>query len=487
MILEQIYTKSLNQTAYFIASDQEAVVIDPIRDIEEYLDLAQKHDVKIKYIFMTHLYAEMVSGHLSLAKATGASLIFGANTSANFTFNKAEDGTQFSFGNLTIQAILTPGHSVESTSFLLYDEQLNPVVLFSGNAMSLTKGFNTDLKSIKASKEELAAMFYNSVYNKIFALPESTLVLSASESKILEGLPQKEALTLGFLKESNPLFKMRNELKFMEEATKEIAEMPSAFIDTIEKNKNTYEDIDHILSTSLQPISLIEFIVLKKLGDTQILDIRGSEIFTLGFIPKSISIGLEGDFEYWVLRLLDPKKSMVLIAEDEVMVKNAIVRLARVGFENVKGFLEGGVASWADSEGDMDMIIDVEADEFALDLRFDNQMIPLDVRSLSEYDAGFLQNAQHLPLERLINPLYMTAIDEELHNYVFSAEGYRSVIACSIMKKEGFNDVRNVLGGYKEIEKQEGLVLMIPKSEEEIENDEIDQYEEDQYDEEGDI
>lgn len=471
MILKQIYNKGLGHASYFVASKNEAVVIDPIRDTDGYLELQKRYGVKIKYIFMTHLYSEMLSGHISLAKTTGANIVFGANTVAHFEFHKSKDGEQFVFGDLSIQTILTPGHSVESTSFLLYDTDQNPFALFTGNSMTLAKGANPDLKSIQANKEELAAMFYNSIYNKVFALPESTLILS-STSITQEDIEPAEDLTLGYLKENNALFRMRSEGNFMELATKEIAEMPLVFLGLIEKNKNAYEDIENILSTSFKSISLNDLNKYIREGVAQLLDVRQGERFTLGFIPKSINIGLQGEFEFWAIRLLDPKKPILLIAEDESAAQEAIVKLARVGIENVLGYLEGGLEAWMNSGAEIDMIIDVEADEFALDLRFDKMMLPIDVRSIAEYNAGYLKESQHLPLDRIVDPLYMSTIDDEFHNYVFSGDGYRSVIACSVLKKEGFVDVRNVLGGYKDIEQQSGIVLMLPKTEEEKENDE---------------
>lgn len=471
MILKQIYNKGLGHASYFVASKNEAVVIDPIRDTDGYLELQKRYGVKIKYIFMTHLYSEMLSGHISLAKTTGANIVFGANTVAHFELHKSKDGEQFVFGDLSIQTILTPGHSVESTSFLLYDTDQNPFALFTGNSMTLAKGANPDLKSIQANKEELAAMFYNSIYNKVFALPESTLILS-STSITQEDIEPAEDLTLGYLKENNALFRMRSEGNFMELATKEIAEMPLVFLGLIEKNKNAYEDIESILSTSFKSISLNDLNKYIREGVAQLLDVRQGERFTLGFIPKSINIGLQGEFEFWAIRLLDPKKPILLIAEDESAAQEAIVKLARVGIENVLGYLDGGFEAWMNSGAEIDMIIDVEADEFALDLRFDKMMLPIDVRSIAEYNAGYLKESQHLPLGRIVDPLYMSTIDDEFHNYVFSGDGYRSVIACSVLKKEGFVDVRNVLGGYKDIEQQSGIVLMLPKTEEEKENDE---------------
>jgi len=471
MILKQIYNKGLGHASYFVASKNEAVVIDPIRDTDGYLELQKRYGVKIKYIFMTHLYSEMLSGHISLAKTTGANIVFGANTVAHFELHKSKDGEQFVFGDLSIQTILTPGHSVESTSFLLYDTDQNPFALFTGNSMTLAKGANPDLKSIQANKEELAAMFYNSIYNKVFALPESTLILS-STSITQEDIEPAEDLTLGYLKENNALFRMRSEGNFMELATKEIAEMPLVFLGLIEKNKNAYEDIENILSTSFKSISLNDLNKYIREGVAQLLDVRQGERFTLGFIPKSINIGLQGEFEFWAIRLLDPKKPILLIAEDESAAQEAIVKLARVGIENVLGYLDGGFEAWMNSGAEIDLIIDVEADEFALDLRFDKMMLPIDVRSIAEYNAGYLKESQHLPLDRIVDPLYMSTIDDEFHNYVFSGDGYRSVIACSVLKKEGFVDVRNVLGGYKDIEQQSGIVLMLPKTEEEKENDE---------------
>jgi len=471
MILKQIYNKGLGHASYFVASKNEAVVIDPIRDTDGYLELQKRYGVKIKYIFMTHLYSEMLSGHISLAKTTGANIVFGANTVAHFELHKSKDGEQFVFGDLSIQTILTPGHSVESTSFLLYDTDQNPFALFTGNSMTLAKGANPDLKSIQANKEELAAMFYNSIYNKVFALPESTLILS-STSITQEDIEPAEDLTLGYLKENNALFRMRSEGNFMELATKEIAEMPLVFLGLIEKNKNAYEDIESILSTSFKSISLNDLNKYIREGVAQLLDVRQGERFTLGFIPKSINIGLQGEFEFWAIRLLDPKKPILLIAEDESAAQEAIVKLARVGIENVLGYLDGGFEAWMNSGAEIDLIIDVEADEFALDLRFDKMMLPIDVRSIAEYNAGYLKESQHLPLDRIVDPLYMSTIDDEFHNYVFSGDGYRSVIACSVLKKEGFVDVRNVLGGYKDIEQQSGIVLMLPKTEEEKENDE---------------
>src|SRR5690554_110942 len=348
MILKQIYNKGLGHASYFVASKNEAVVIDPIRDTDGYLELQKRYGVKIKYIFMTHLYSEMLSGHISLAKTTGANIVFGANTVAHFELHKSKDGEQFVFGDLSIQTILTPGHSVESTSFLLYDTDQNPFALFTGNSMTLAKGANPDLKSIQANKEELAAMFYNSIYNKVFALPESTLILS-STSITQEDIEPAEDLTLGYLKENNALFRMRSEGNFMELATKEIAEMPLVFLGLIEKNKNAYEDIESILSTSFKSISLNDLNKYIREGVAQLLDVRQGERFTLGFIPKSINIGLQGEFEFWAIRLLDPKKPILLIAEDESAAQEAIVKLARVGIENVLGYLDGGFEAWMNS------------------------------------------------------------------------------------------------------------------------------------------
>lgn len=454
MFVKQLYTKSLNQNAYFIVNDGEAAVIDPIRNIEAYLDLAAEKDVKIKYIFETHIHADFVSGHLDLAKATGATIVYGPTTTGRFKFKKANDGDIFELGKAKIQVIHTPGHTLESTCYLLQDETGKPYSIFTGDTLLIGDVGRPDIMSEDMNTEELAGLLFDSINTKIKTLADDVIVYP-THGKI-------KASTIASEKLNNKALKDQPKVDFIKMVTTGLAAVPAYYPVNAKLNSKGYENIEDIIKKASKKLSVETVDTIVKAASHIILDTRNATVFTNGFIPTAINIGLEGQMEEWAGTLLSFETPIVLIT-DKGKDKETITRLSSVGFDKFEGVLKGGFEAWTKANKNIDMIIDVTADELSIDIPFDENIDVIDVRKESEYEMEHIKDAENLPLHLIINPLELAQLDDEANIYIHCDEGYTSVIACSLLKKEGYANVRNVLGGFIAIKETKNFTLEVPK------------------------
>ena len=470
MFVKQLYTGCLSEAAYYIESDGIAAVIDPLRDIDEYLQMATERKASIKYIFETHFHADFVSGHLDLAKATGATIIYGPNTVTNFPVHVAKDEEIFSIGKVTMKVLHTPGHTLESTCYLLKDETEKDVAIFTGDTLFVGDVGRPDLsqKGEDLTIQDLAGMMYDSLHKKIMPLADEVIMYPAhgAGSSCGKNLGPETFSTIGEQKQNNYALQAQSKEDFVKAVTHGLAAPPNYFPINAKINKEGYESLNDVLAKGLQPLSIAAF--KEKLKDENIvlLDTRPASVFTNGFVPSSIFIGLEGRFAEWAGSLLSFDKTIILVT-DAGKEKETIVRLARVGFEKFAGYLEGGFSTWETSGEKIDLIIDVEADELAMDIPFDERLVVVDVRKEGEYADGHLKQATNITLSSLTDPGSMADLDDDQNIYVHCAGGYRSVIAASLIKKEGIHNLRNVLGGWDamkvlkdkfEIEKSEAVL-----------------------------
>ena len=465
MFVKQLYTGCLSEAAYYIESEGKAAVIDPLRDIETYLELAKERNASIQYIFETHFHADFVSGHLDLSKATGAKIVYGPNTEANFSFYKAKDGENFQLGNITIEVVHTPGHTIESTCYLLKNEKGKPYAVFTGDTLFVGDVGRPDLSSGNLSKEELASMLYDSLQNKIAVLPDDVIVYPAhgQGSSCGKNLGPESQSTIGEQKQSNYALQAHSKEEFIKEVTEGLAEPPSYFPINAKINKEGYDSLDEIMQQGLQALTVEEFKNKLQEPDTIILDTRQPEIFMQQFIPGAINIGLEGRFAEWAGSLL-PFDKPILLVTDQGSEKETIVRLARVGFSKIAGCLDGGFKSWTNAGEPIDMIIDIEPDELAMDIPFDDKLVVIDVRREPEFADGHIRGAINIPLDEMTDPASMANIEEDHNVYVHCAGGYRSVIAASLLKRQGIHNLRNIVGGWNKIKEQEKIEIDKEKS-----------------------
>lgn len=459
MFIKQLYTNCLSEAAYYMESNGEAAVIDPLRDIETYIALAAERNATIKYIFETHFHADFISGHLDLSKATGAPIVFGPGTETKFPIYLAKDGEVFSLGALTVQVLHTPGHTLESTCYLLKDENGAEHAVFTGDTLFVNEVGRPDLSSGNLSKEELATLLYHSLQHKILTLNDAVIVYPAHGpgSSCGKNLGPDTESTIGKQKLSNYALKQQTQEEFVKAVTDNLSEPPSYFSVNAKINKEGYESLQEVLLKGLQPLSIEQF---KELADkgSWIVDTRNSSVFTQGFIPGSVSIGLDGRFAEWAGSLLPFGKSIVLVTEAG-KEKETLIRLARVGYDTAEGYLEGGYEAWQKAGERTDLIIDIEADELAMDIPFDENLVVLDVRNLTEYADGHVKDAMNIPLTELTDPGTMAVLEEHHNIYVHCGGGYRSVIAASLLKREGYHNLRNVSGGWSEIKKQDKIEI----------------------------
>ena len=465
MIIEQLYTNCLSEAAYFIASDGEAAVVDPLRDVDVYVKKAEELGVKIKYIFETHFHADFVSGHLELSKQTGAPIVYGPNTQTNFDVHVAADGEEFSIGKLKIKVLHTPGHTLESSCYLLTDENAKEHCIFTGDTLFVGDVGRPDLFSGNMTKEELAGMMYESLNSKIKGLPDDVVVYPAHGpgSSCGKNLGKETFSTIGAQKASNYALQDMTKEKFIAVVTEGLSAPPAYFPVNARINKEGYESMDKVMQTSLTPLTVAE-LKEKVANEVWILDTRHATEFTQRFIPGSISIGLEGRFAEWAGSLLPFTQPLVLVTEPG-KEEETVVRLARVGFENVQGYLKGGIDAWVNAGEPIDMIIDIEADELAMDLPHDNNLEVVDVRKETEFDAGHVKGATHAPLDTLMDPFNIALVESDKNLYIHCAGGYRSVIAASLFKRQGYVNLRNVLGGFAKIKEQKGLKIVTTEKE----------------------
>jgi hydroxyacylglutathione hydrolase len=466
MFIKQLYTGCISEAAYFIESNGEAAIIDPLRDIDNYLQLAKERNASIKYIFETHFHADFVSGHLDLAKATGATIVFGPQTETTLKFHKAKDGEQFSIGEVTIEVLHTPGHTLESTCYLLKDAQKKDYCVFTGDTLFVGDVGRPDLaqKGEELTMEDLAGMMYDSLQRKIMPLADETIVYPAHGpgSACGKNLGPSTYSTIGTEKQTNYALKAGSKQEFIKAVTTGLTAPPSYFPINAKINREGYEALDELLQKALIPLSVAEVKENLK-NDILLLDTREATDFTRGFIPGSISIGLEGRFAEWAGSLLPFNKELMLVTEAG-KEKETVIRLARVGFSKVIGYIEGGFENWKSSGEEIDLIIDVEADELAMDIPFDPNLVVMDVRRQAEYADAHVKGAVHISLNDLNDPASMANIEEEQNIYVHCAGGYRSVIAASLLKRQGIHNIRNVLGGFNKIKEQEKIEIEKEKS-----------------------
>ncbi len=458
MFIQQMYTGCISEAAYYIDNNGEAAIIDPLRDIDAYLQLAQERNAKIKYIFETHLHADFVSGHLDLAAATGATIIFGPDTHTTYPVHLATDGESFPLGQLTIQALHTPGHTLESTCYLLHNELGNPQAIFTGDTLFVGDVGRPDLaqNTNGTTPVELATLLYNSLQHKILPLPDHVIVYPAhgAGSSCGKQIGSEAYSTIGNEKATNYALQQPSETAFVAAVTEGLPEPPKYFAINAQINQQGYNSMSAILPIALQALSLEDFKIRKQDENVVVLDTRPATEFTQGFVPASIFIGLEGRFAEWAGNILPFDKSILLVASIG-KEKEAVTRLARVGLDKVIGYLEGGFETWQKGGEPIDLIIDIEADELAMDLPFDDNLVVVDVRKETEFAVGHVKDAINIPLTELTDVGNMADIDDHQNIYLHCGGGYRSVIATSLLKQQGFHNVRNILGGWTAIKELE--------------------------------
>ncbi len=454
MKIEQIYTGCLAQGAYYIESNGEVAIIDPLRETQQYVDKATSENATIKYIFETHFHADFVSGHVDLAKKTGATIIFGPSATTNYEAHIATDNEEFKIGDVTIKVLHTPGHTLESTTFLLIDENGNNHAIFSGDTLFLGDVGRPDL-AIKSdlTKEDLAGMLFDSLRNKIMPLTDNIIVYPAhgAGSACGKNLSKETVGVLGEQKQTN--YALRADMtkeEFVEEVLDGIAPPPQYFAKNAMLNKSGYDTFETVLKKGDTPLSAEDFEALANQEDALVLDVRNEKDFVKGHIPNSIFIGVHGGFAPWVGALITDLKQPILLIAPESKEKETVTRLSRVGYDNTLGYLKGGIDAWTASGRDIETLESISVEKFAT--RFKNQDIDtLDVRKDGEYKAMHLKgdNVQHFALD-FIND-NMNAIDKNKTYHIHCAGGYRSVIAASILKARGFNNLVDVAGGFAAI------------------------------------
>ncbi|MBS1746974.1 MAG: MBL fold metallo-hydrolase [Bacteroidetes bacterium] len=462
MHIQQLYTNCLSEAAYYVESNGEAAIIDPLRDIEEYIALAKKRNAAIKYIFETHFHADFVSGHIDLSKATGAPIIYGPGTQTSFPVHIAQDGESFPLGNITIQVLHTPGHTLESSCYLLKDENRKDYAIFTGDTLFVGDVGRPDLaqKGESLTTSDFAGIMYDSIHEKIMPLADEVIVYPAHGpgSSCGKNLGANTSSTVGNEKQTNYALKAENKEEFIKAVTEGLTMPPTYFPLNAKINKEGYESLDTILGTALKPLQVAD--VKKLMNDNNIifLDTRNEAVFTAGFIPGSICIGLEGRFAEWAGSLLPFDKTILIIAAIG-KEKESVVRLTRVGFNKFAGYLDGGFQSWSGASEPIDLIINIEPDELAMDMPFDKKLVVVDVRREAEFAEGHVSNALNIPLETLIDPASMANIEDNQNLYLHCAAGYRSVIAASLLKRQGIHNLYNINGGFNKIRDEKSIKI----------------------------
>jgi hydroxyacylglutathione hydrolase len=459
MKVEQIYTGCLAQGAYFIQSEGEAVVIDPLREIQPYLKKAKDENVQIKYVLETHFHADFVSGHIDLAKETGATIVFGPNAKTNFEARIAEDGELLKVGKITIKVIHTPGHTMESTSFLLFDENGKEHALFSGDTLFIGDVGRPDLAAKShLTVEDLAGHLYDSLRSKIMVLPNEVLVYPAhgAGSACGKNMSKETFDTLGHQKEIN--YALRSNMtkkEFIDEVTDGLLPPPSYFPLNVQMNRDGYDNIEDVIKKGTRALNPKEFEQIANETGALILDVRNQLIFCKGFIPNSINIGIDGSFAPWVGSLIPDIKQNILLITEKGREEESVIRLARVGYDHAIGYLEGGFEAWEKSGKEIDRINSIPANEFSNIYKKDNSVSILDVRKTGEYQSEHIIDAINLPLDYINEGI--STIDKNKTYYVHCAGGYRSMIYTSILKSRGYENLINVEGGYQAIVSDEGV------------------------------
>jgi glyoxylase-like metal-dependent hydrolase (beta-lactamase superfamily II)/rhodanese-related sulfurtransferase len=455
MQIEQIYTGCLAQGAYYITSNGEAAIIDPLRETQPYIDRLRRDNVKLKYIFETHFHADFVSGHIDLSKETGAPIIYGPNASCEFDCISAKDGQVFNIGNIKIKVLHTPGHTMESATFLLIDENGKEHAIFSGDTLFIGDVGRPDLaqKASSMTQEELAATLFHSLRNKIMTLPNDVIVYPAhgAGSACGKNMSKETVSTLGEQKATNyALRATMTEAEFVKEVTDGLLPPPAYFGMNVAMNKKGYNSFENVLNLGMRALTPAAFEAAADATGALLLDTRNNGTFAKGFIPQSINIGIEGDFAPWVGALVADVKQAILIICEKGQEEETVTRLSRVGFDNLIGHLEGGFEAWAKSGKEVDTVNRITAEEFAKQVKIGESKV-IDVRKESEYSAEHVQESYSKPLANINQ--WIKDVDPKEPVFLHCAGGYRSMIAASILKARGFRNFTEIEGGFNAIAK----------------------------------
>lgn len=452
MVVEQIYTGCLAQGAYYIESEGEAAIIDPLREVAPYIKKAEKNNAKIKYVFETHFHADFVSGHIDLAEKTGATIIYGPSAKTEFKAHIAHDGEEFKLGKYTIKTLHTPGHTLESTCFLMSDETGKPLYIFTGDTLFIGDVGRPDLaQKSTITMEDLAGMLYDSLETKIKTLPDDVIVFPAhgAGSACGKNMSKETSDTIGNQKRTNYALLAASKEQFVKEVTDGLTTPPQYFPLNVMMNKQGYASIDDVLEQGMKALNPVAFELEAEANDALILDVRPDSEFAKGFVPNSINIGLGGQFAPWVGELITDIKQPILLITPLGKEEETVTRLSRVGYDNTIGYLEGGFEAWKASGKEVDTVNRITADEFATEWSKDE--IVYDVRRDGEYAAEHVEEAYHRPLSRIND--WIAGIDKKQHFFMHCAGGYRSMMAASILKARGYENFTEVAGGFAAIAK----------------------------------
>lgn len=454
MKVEQIYTGCLAQGAYYIESNGEAVVIDPLREVQPYIEKAEKDGAKIKYVLETHFHADFVSGHLDLAKKTGATIVFGPTAKPSFDAYVAKDGEILNVGNIQIKVIHTPGHTMESTCFLLIDETGKETALFTGDTLFIGDVGRPDLAQkviADLTQEKLAAHLYDSLHNKIIPLADDIIVYPAhgAGSACGKNMSKETTDTLGNQKKTNYALQPMTKEKFIEEVLDGLMPPPGYFPENVLMNIKGYESIDKVLNKGTQALSPEAFETAANETDALLLDTRDAQTFAKGFIPNSINIGIDGNFAPWVGTLIPDIRQTILLIADEGREEEIVTRLARVGYDNTIGYLKGGFDAWKNAGKETDTIESISVDELAKRMEENPNLNILDVRKKSEHFSEHMIDSENIALD-YINE-HIAEVSKDKTYYVHCAGGYRSMIFNSILRARGYDNLIDVQGGFTAI------------------------------------
>jgi hydroxyacylglutathione hydrolase len=460
MFIQQLYTGCLAEAAYYIESNGEAAIIDPLRETEPYIELAESRGAKIKFVFESHFHADFVSGHIDLARKTGATIVFGPGAQPEYKAYVAKDGEELALGKIKFKVLHTPGHTQESSCFLLIDEQGDFHAVFTGDTLFVGDVGRPDL-AVKSdlTQEDLAGMLYESLNNKIKTLPDHTIVYPAhgAGSACGKNIGKETFSTIGEQKRTNYALQPMSKDAFVIAVTEGLTAPPQYFFHDAMVNKKGYDNIDEVMDRNTKCLSVEEFEKASIDSQVIILDARTPDEFEKGFVPGSINIGLNGQYAPWVGSLIDPKAAIYVVSE-EGKQDEAVLRLARVGYENVKGVLDGGFPAWKNSGKKYNTINSVDAPEFAKQLKEDSKII--DVRKWGEQLNGVVPNADLIELSELEKNI--CNLKEAEHYFIYCAGGYRSMIAASLLMRSGFKNLTNVRGGMGKI-KETAIKLVMPQ------------------------
>lgn len=454
MIVEQLYTGCLAEAAYYIESKGEAVVIDPLRETKPYLDLAQKNGAKIKYILETHFHADFVSGHLDLAKATGASIVFGPTAQPKFEAHVAQDGELLKVGDIQIKVLHTPGHTMESTTYLLKDENGKDYAVFTGDTLFLGDVGRPDL-AVKSdlSREDLAGFLFDSLRQKIMPLADEVIVYPGhgAGSACGKKMSSDTSGLLGDQKREN--YALRADMtreEFIQEVTDGLVNPPQYFPKNAVMNKMGYDSFEQILDRGLRPLSVRAFKAAWKETGALIIDARSREEFPKGYIPGAMFVGLDGSFATWIGTLIHDLKRPILFVVEAGKEEEVVTRLARVGYDQPIGYLDGGIDAWVQAGEEVERVENISAEIFGASVFQKEKVQVVDVRKISEFESQHLLGANNIPLDNIYENI--ASFDAQKTIYLYCASGYRSLIAASILKTKGFSNIVNIVGGFKALQ-----------------------------------